>query len=233
MAELLQSVIEHPIPFSILPKSSIIIAKPCSIYNRCFFVLYRNKLLNLVRNLLEPWIKKLGFGVAAIGLSAHHWTLIGTVFAIFSAIAYSELLFGGAVVGGILLLSSGFIDIIDGAVARAKGTVSNKGGFLDSTYDRLGEVFIFTGIMLGGYAESWIVLLALSFSLLVSYAKSRSETFGLRMAGIGIGERAERILVLGILSIIGLVWLGVIIILLLTVVTFIHRVYYASKRLTS
>jgi len=94
---------------------------------------------------------------------------------------------------------------------------------LDSSLDRLAEAAIFTGIMLGGHAPPYLVLLALSFSLLVSYSRARGESLGVRMSGVGVGERAERIIVLAALTIFGFVHLGVIVVLILALITYLQR----------
>nr|AIF16333.1 CDP-alcohol phosphatidyltransferase (pgsA, PGS1) [uncultured marine thaumarchaeote KM3_73_F02] len=189
-------------------------------------------MLNQVRERIDPWITRLGLSASNLGISANIWTYIGLVLALLSALAYSGIFFGGALLGGVLLLLSGFTDVVDGAVARVRGTVSKKGGFLDSILDRMGEVFIFAGILVGGYVDPIIVMLAISFSILVSYVRAKAELHDIKIRGIGVGERAERILVIAILSIVGVVWLGVVLVLILAIVTFVQRITYITGKLT-
>lgn len=174
--------------------------------------------------MIEPIINRLGFIATKTGLPAIVWTILGVIFAFLSGLAYSKLFFGNGVFGGFLLLISGLMDVIDGSVARLTKTVSSKGAFLDSIFDRLSEIFVFTGILISGI-EPLITLFALSFSIMVSYVRARAEGLGINLAGVGIGERAERILALAILSIIGHVHLGVLIVLILALITFIERVF--------
>ena len=96
--------------------------------------------------------------------------------------------------------SPGFFDVLDGAVARATGRTSQRGAFLDSTLDRVSEVVVFLGILVGGYASPFLVLLALSLSLLVSYTRAKGDALGVNLAGIGVGERSERLVVLIVTS---------------------------------
>lgn len=126
---------------------------------------------------------------------------------------------------------SGFFDIVDGAVARATNSVSKKGAFLDSTLDRVAEVAVYSGILLGGFASPLLSLLALSFSLLVSYTRAKADSLGVSLSGVGIGERSERLLVLSIFSIVGFVTYGVLLVSLLAAITFLERVYRASRAL--
>lgn len=113
--------------------------------------------------------------------------------------------------------------MIDGAVARVMHRVSKSGSFNDSTLDRLAEVSVYCGIAYAGYASPVLVLLALAFSLLVSYTRAKGDSLGVSLSGIGIGERAERLLVLIVFSIIELVWIGVVIVLVIAFVTFVQR----------
>ena len=108
----------------------------------------------------------------------------------------------GLIIGGILLLVSGFFDMVDGQVARVTGKTSKKGEYLDSMFDKISEVAIFLGILVGGYAEPYLVLLAITLSLLVSYARAKSDLINIKLQGIGIGERAERLLVIAILELL-------------------------------
>ena len=72
----------------------------------------------------------------------------------------------GLIIGGVLLLVSGFFDMVDGQVARVTGKTSKKGEYLDSMFDKIAEVAIFLGILIGGYAEPYLVFLAITLSLL-------------------------------------------------------------------
>jgi archaetidylinositol phosphate synthase len=188
-------------------------------------------LLNRLRRAVEPYINRLGFAAAQTGLPADAWTIIGLTFAALSALSYSQLYFGGFL-GGFLLLVSGIIDVIDGSVARITRTMSLKGAFLDSTLDRMAEVLVFTGIISSGIGNPTVILLSLSFSLLVSYVRAKGESLQVKVSGIGLGERAERILVLAILSLGGYTYYGVVVVLILAFITFIHRLIRVVKALS-
>lgn len=188
-------------------------------------------MLNKFRKIFDPFFNKLGLLVAKIGLPPLFWSSFGLTMALLSCLSYSRVFFKDGVYGGIFLLISGFADILDGSVARAKGLVSSKGAFLDSTFDRLGELLVYTGILIGGFSDPLLVLMALSFSLLVSYARARGESLGINLSGSGIGERAERILVISIASFLNYVTYGVIMVLALAFITFIQRVILIVRKL--
>jgi phosphatidylglycerophosphate synthase len=104
---------------------------------------------------------------------------------------------------GWMILLSGFADVMDGGVARGRGMVNRAGAFLDSTLDRFSEIAAFVGI--GAYFGSGYpviaVLVALGGSLLVSYTRARGESLDVLCKG-GLMQRAERIILLGVGSIV-------------------------------
>lgn len=190
-------------------------------------------MLNNFRDLLKPHLEKLGSSFASTGLSPNFWTAVGLGFAFLSAISYGlnpQIQFA-AIIGGILLLISGFFDVIDGQVARVTKKVSKKGGFLDSVFDKIAEVIIFLGLLIGGFAEPYLVFLAITLSLLVSYARSRAESLGVKLQGIGIGERAERLLVIAIIGMAGFMQYAVIIVIIIAAITFIQRIVVTAKNI--
>jgi len=79
-----------------------------------------------------------------------------------------------------------------------------------------------------------LCLLAVSSSLLVSYTRSRAETLGIDLSGVGFGERAERILILAMMGLLPFPYsleYGVIIIIVISIITIIQRIYKALKNL--
>jgi len=187
--------------------------------------------LNNLRETLRPTLEKMGKGFAATGLSPNFWTFVGLGFALLAAVVYGMGMEFGLIIGGILLLVSGFFDMVDGQVARVTGTTSKKGEYLDSMFDKISEVAIFLGILIGGYAEPYLVLLAITLSLLVSYARAKSDLINIKLQGIGIGERAERLLVIAIVGIIGFMDYAVIIVVIITGITLIQRMVYTTKNI--
>ena len=188
-------------------------------------------MLNNIRNSLQPHLEKLGNSFASTGISPTGWSIIGLVFGLTSAFIYGWNIEFSLVIGGIVLLAAGFFDIVDGQVARATKKITKTGGFLDSVFDKIAEVAIFFGILVGGFAEPYLVFLAISLSLLVSYTRSKAESLGIKLQGIGIGERAERLLVIAIVGIIGFMEYAVIIVIIIAGITFVQRIIIAVKEL--
>ena len=188
-------------------------------------------MLNNLRATLAPALEKIGKGFAATGLSANFWTFVGLGFALLSAVVYGLGVESGLIIGGVLLLVSGFFDMIDGQVAKVTGKTSKKGSYLDSMFDKIAETAIFLGILVGGYAEPYLVLLAITLSLLVSYARAKSDALNIKLQGVGIGERAERLLVIAIIGIIGYMEPAVLIVVVIAGITLIQRMIVTAKNI--
>jgi len=109
-------------------------------------------MLNKIRKLIEPLTTKIGFTAAKTHIPPSGWTALSLIAALASSYFYALEDSNATVYAGVMLLLSGFLDVVDGAVARATNRVSNIGAFLDSSLDRLSEVVVFTGVLLGGYA---------------------------------------------------------------------------------
>lgn len=97
--------------------------------------------------------------------------------------------------GGSALVLGGVCDVMDGRVARALGIASDRGKFIDATFDRFVEVFTLLGfvVFLRGFEYGpLLAAAALAGSLLVSYARARGETVGV-LCKEGLMQRAERL----------------------------------------
>ena len=69
-------------------------------------------MLNNLRETLRPALEKMGKGFASTGLSPNFWTAIGLVFALVSAAVYGLGIEYALVIGGVLLLVSGFFGMV-------------------------------------------------------------------------------------------------------------------------
>jgi archaetidylinositol phosphate synthase len=200
---------------------------------------------------LKQQIQQLLTGQATIahkvGLTPNHISVMGFVLAIASAVSYalftpqtSWLL----LLATFFLLASGFCDTMDGIVARTFKQSSSFGGFFDSVLDRFADGASYAGIIVAGLCSAafgfyWgtiVALAALVASMLVSYTRARAEIIGIKMESVGIAERAERMLILAAVSIIGFFRLeilgyGVALIALLSAITVLQRVLYVYKEL--
>jgi archaetidylinositol phosphate synthase len=199
-------------------------------------------LLNRFREKLVPITTLIGNNFGSLGLSPTFWSMIAFAFAILSSIFFglsnflSEqgIVFPSQIFASIMLLISGFFDIVDGSVARVSKRSTSRGAFLDSNFDKISEALIFIGIAIGGLSSPILAMIALSTSILVSYIRARAESLGIELKGVGIGERAERLLILsicGFIPISGSIQWGIIIIIILSSFSFIQRFWFVLKRI--
>jgi len=111
--------------------------------------------------------------------------------------------FGLIFFAGVLLLAGSTFDIFDGRVARAQGLTSKHGAFFDSCMDRFSEAFIYLGLLsfFQGTFFSYVVFLILVSTMMVSYTRARAEGLSVDCE-IGIMQRTERVVYLGVFSIL-------------------------------
>lgn len=161
-------------------------------------------------------IVPIGKALARIGLTANAVTVLGFLATLASAYVIAT---GNHITAGLVLVAAALFDTLDGVVARATGTSSKRGAFLDSTLDRLSDAAIFTGLIwrftYGPDVVLWAVtigpdrgfqasgsqplgaalaLLTMVLGFMVSYVRARAEGLGFDCK-VGIAERPERIAV--------------------------------------
>jgi CDP-diacylglycerol---glycerol-3-phosphate 3-phosphatidyltransferase len=167
-------------------------------------------MLKFLRPALARVLTPVGQLLARTPVTPNALTIIGTIGMSTGAL---WLFPTGHLFAGVMVCT-GFVltDMLDGTLARIKGTTGNFGAFLDSTMDRVADAAVFAGIaawfVLGGHDKllAGVSVFCLVAGALVSYAKARAESLGLS-CDVGFAERTER-LVIG-LTAIGLSGLGV------------------------
>lgn len=173
--------------------------------------------------------------VNEIGLTPNMISAVGIVLALLSAFLY----IGGRenlVWAVIMLLLSGYCDMLDGALARFCHSETPFGGFLDSMLDRYTDSAVYAGIILGGLCSVPWGLAALIGSLLVSYARAKGEAANVKMMSVGIAERAERILIISAASLVEIfltkaIEVAMVILAFLTNLTVLQRSIHAYRAL--
>ncbi|MFD0361219.1 phosphatidylinositol phosphate synthase [Nocardia sp. GCM10030253] len=159
----------------------------------------------------------LGKALVKTGLTPDAVTVIGTVASIVAAVTLFPTghLFWGTMVIWLFVM----FDMLDGAMARARGGGTKYGAVLDATCDRVADGAIFAGLAWWAvYHENSkplfvVTLVVLVTSQVISYAKARAEASGLSADG-GLIERPDRLIIVlvgagltGIGGYLGLEWL--------------------------
>ena len=191
--------------------------------------------------------------LAKRGVKPNQLTYLGLCLSLLAALLLGR---GDFLAAAFLIGFAGLCDILDGDVARETARVSAFGGFLDSTLDRVGEASLYAGLAHYYYTRAqggalWLqnefraearwgdangqtlAILALStliLSFLVSYTRARAEGLGLECK-VGLMERPERLLTVGVGALLGDRFMpGILgLLFLLTLVTVIQRVYHVHR----
>lgn len=183
-------------------------------------------MLEGLRSKVSAAFKPLFSALASAGISPNAITVVGFLVSILSAYFFYV---SQPVFGGIVLLLAGFFDILDGGVAKVSGKVTKFGAVLDATLDRYSDLIIIGAIIIAGLCNPIWGIIAIIGSVMVSYVRAKGELEGVKMAGVGVMERAERILILAVFAIASYTWLGIIILAVLTNFTVAQRLYHVWK----
>ena len=166
------------------------------------------------------------------GLTPNSVTTVGFLLTLVAALLYSTGLGTVWLIWGVVLalLVGTYFDAVDGAMARRYHLISKMGGILDSVLDRVGEIALYSSLFIGGLVPGWLSLWALSASLMVSYIRARVDVEGVKLKGVGLAERPERLLILIFATIFAVfsslsLEAGVGLIALLSSVTIVERLY--------
>jgi CDP-diacylglycerol--glycerol-3-phosphate 3-phosphatidyltransferase len=187
------------------------------------------------RGTVDRGLEPIGVTLRRAGLTADILTLTGIVMAAAAAVVIAN---GYLRVGLVFLILTGIPDALDGAVAKASGTTSVRGAFLDSVSDRFTDSLIFFGIIwyLADAEPGHTMMLGVAVLIgasLVSYQRAKAESLGFDAKG-GIMERAERFIALGV----GLLFPEILVPILwlmlgLTIITALQRFVKVWKQATA
>ncbi|HWG97842.1 MAG TPA: CDP-alcohol phosphatidyltransferase family protein [Pilimelia sp.] len=134
------------------------------------------------------------------GISPNAVTVAGAAGVVAGAVGFGAR--GHLVPGALVVTLFAFTDLLDGAMARARGGSSRFGALLDSTMDRIADGAIFGAVaywlaVTGDRPSAAAALLCLVLGQVVSYVKARAEGAGLR-CDVGVAERTERLVLVGV-----------------------------------
>lgn len=213
--------------------------------------------LNRFRHIADKIVSSQVKFLVRIGVKPNFLSVLGLFFGMFAAVtlALPDVFINSLVwpwVPPLLYFISGYLDLIDGGVARASGKSSSFGGFLDSTLDRVGDAAIIIGLMIGNMLWvdhsmlNYIIgFITLTITILISYTRSRAENEGVLMKGVGLMERAERFFALwggiiieailrSVISVYNNIFFPIFfcVYLLLCIYTVIARIIHSYKWLT-
>lgn len=177
------------------------------------------------RGPVDKAVKPVGAALRKTGLTPDHLTILGLLVGVAAAVAIGA---GQLRLGLVLVILAALPDLLDGALAKASGSASQRGAFFDSTVDRITDALLLGGIAWYFASEesphmALLPYAVMAVSSLISYQRAKAESLGIDAKG-GLMERAERIIAicLGLLIpvlLIPILW----IMLVLTSITAIQR----------
>jgi CDP-diacylglycerol--glycerol-3-phosphate 3-phosphatidyltransferase len=184
------------------------------------------------RTPVDKAVKPLGNGLRRTGLSPDHLTVLGLVVAVGAAVAIGA---GSLRLGLLLVVLAAVPDLLDGALAKASNSSSQRGAFFDSTIDRFADALLFGGVAwyLASTKSAHMAMLpfgVMALSSIISYMRAKAESLGLDAKG-GLMERAERIIALCIGLLFPVLLVPILWVMLgLTAITAVQRFFKVWKQ---
>ena len=165
-----------------------------------------------------------------VGIHPNQLTLAGVLGSVAAAILVSQGFFSW---GGLVMLLTGPVDALDGALARRRGEAQDFGAFVDSVTDRYSELAVYAGLLWvaqlrGEQVLTMAVYFAAIGSALVSYVRARAQSLGFESKG-GWFSRVERFLILSVCLLISQPLLGAGLIAIGANFTALQRIWYVRK----
>ena len=169
--------------------------------------------------------------LARIGITANMLTVASLLVAIVAGILFA---YDRSIQGAWILLFAGFLDGIDGELARIQNIRSPFGGFLDSICDHLGDFAVYAGLLLPALRrtagqEVVLIFIAMFASVFSSHIRSRAGMVGIDTKAVGIFTRCERIFILVIGMLIGREILAVWALAVFNSLSALQRVIYTIQ----
>jgi CDP-diacylglycerol--glycerol-3-phosphate 3-phosphatidyltransferase len=165
--------------------------------------------------------------LAATGINPNLLTFFGLLVNFGAAASFAV---GNFRTGALIIFFAGFLDMLDGQVARRQNRVTAFGAFYDSTLDRYADMALYMGLLVY-YSVSgrtpYVVLAAVATagSVMVSYTRARAESL-IPLCKVGFMERPERLVLLIIGGMFNRMGAVLWVIAVISTITVIHRIFY-------
>ena len=135
-------------------------------------------------------------GLSPNGVSVIAFLLAGAAGGVYAVAGRNPLLY---LVGAILVFLNGWLDLVDGALAREMDVASAAGDLLDHVLDRYADLVIIVGLAAG--VGEWILgIAAVTGVLMTSYLGTQAQAVGLDRVYGGLLGRADRLALVGIVT---------------------------------
>jgi phosphatidylglycerophosphate synthase len=202
---------------------------------------------NESRGRIKAIFEPIALAMGRAGLTPNALTLIGFAITTIGAVLVGLELW---IIGGLVVFFGGVFDMFDGTLARATGQASPLGAFMDSVFDKLGEIIVFLGVIAGMQAAGatrvpiLVAAAAMGAAIMVSYARAKSDglgySSGMGLAAVGIMPREVRLVIISIGIVLSGTGIGISsiefalgVILVGSVLTVIQRILFVRSQARS
>ena len=182
----------------------------------------------LTRYVYRPLSVPIAGVLARTRITPTHVTYVSAALSLAGGGAFALRLY---VLGAVLTLMGSITDCVDGDLARASGSTSPSGAYLDHVFDRWTDAALVLGLMfsdLDVYATAGA--LALLGSFMTSYTRTKAQAVGTDCE-VGIGGRDARMLILVVAALTGFVLVGLWVVAALGLFTAVHRMAWTIRKL--
>jgi len=199
-----------------------------------------DKLRPLADRAIEPFVD----AATRVGLTPNGVSVLAMLVATAASLSFyvagrEPLLYA---VGAVLVFLNGWLDLLDGALARTLAVESAAGDLLDHVLDRYADIVIIVGLA-GGLGRYALGFAAVTGVLMTSYLGTQAQAVGLDRVYGGVMGRADRLALVGLLTVLmplvgrpvaGLTLVGWLLVVLAVVghLTALQRFYYAMRSLS-
>ena len=172
-------------------------------------------------------LEKIVAAITATGINPNVLTLLGLIVNFWAAVLFATGMFRGA---AMVIFFAGFLDMLDGQVARRAKRVTAFGAFFDSTLDRYSDMALYMGLLVyyavnGRSAYVILAAVATAGSVMVSYSRARAESL-IPTCKVGFMERPERVVLLILGGFFDRMAPALWVISVVSTITVIHRIVY-------
>jgi CDP-diacylglycerol---glycerol-3-phosphate 3-phosphatidyltransferase len=197
------------------------------------------KFLSVIsRPTLTRVVEPLARALLRIRVSPNAVTVAGSVGVIFGSVVFAAR--GHLIIALVIVTICALTDLLDGTMARLRGSTGKWGALLDSTVDRISDSAVLASVAYwmattNQHRGAIAAILCLILGQIVSYVKARAEGLGFK-ANVGIAERAERLLIVGVgglLTGLGLkpaLEVALWVLVALSVITIAQRMIYVYRQ---
>ena len=149
---------------------------------------------------LDPFVRL----ADGIGLSPDGVSVVAFGCAVAAGVAFGVGTPAAYALGALLVFCNGWLDLVDGALARAQGTASSGGDMLDHVLDRYADIALLVGLA-AGVDRYGLGLAAVTGVLMTSYLGTQIQAVGIGREYGGLLGRADRLVLIGVAGVVAAV----------------------------